>query len=107
MKIVVVRVHLGLDRNGMNRLGLDRNGMNRLGPAAQGRLKPEAIGPWLRRLRRRHHISTEGIAAYLGCRRAAVERLERGHGMPSVWMVALYLRALGYELVLDELRGHG
>jgi transcriptional regulator with XRE-family HTH domain len=57
----------------------------------------------MRRLRKQHGVTAEGLAAYLGCSTAALRRLECGKARLSAWVVADYLKILGYDLVLVEI----
>lgn len=73
----------------------------------RGKLDPKALGAELRRLREAANVTVSDLAGRMGWHTANVSRLERGGTErgnaarePTISSVALYVRTLGYELVL-------
>jgi transcriptional regulator with XRE-family HTH domain len=73
----------------------------------RGKLDPKVLGAELRRLREAANVTVSDLAGRMGWHTANVSRLERGgteRGAaarePTISSVALYVRTLGYELVL-------
>jgi len=64
---------------------------------------PKALGAELRRLRENAEVTVSDLAERMGWIPQNVSRLERGGGArePMISSVNLYLRTLGYELVLS------
>ncbi len=63
---------------------------------------PKALGAALRRLRESHNITVGGLAERMKWTSQNVSRLERGSGTrePTMSSVNLYLRMLGYEMLV-------
>jgi transcriptional regulator with XRE-family HTH domain len=73
----------------------------------RGKLDPKALGAELRRLREAANVTVSDLAGRMGWHTANVSRLERGGTErgnaarePTISSVALYVRTLGYDLVL-------
>jgi transcriptional regulator with XRE-family HTH domain len=75
----------------------------------RGKLDPKGLGAELRRLREAANVTVSDLAGRMGWHTANVSRLERGGTErgnaarePTISSVALYVRTLGYELVLTS-----
>jgi transcriptional regulator with XRE-family HTH domain len=73
----------------------------------RGKLDPKVLGAELRRLREAANVTVSDLAGRMGWHTGNVSRLERGGTErgnaarePTISSVALYVRTLGYDLVL-------
>lgn len=60
--------------------------------------EPYDVGPLLRRLRRRQHLTLRQLGARIGCSESLLSKIERGHTRPTLQMLHQIARALGVEV---------